>query len=414
MALKIRRGTTAQRLLITPAEGEIIYDTTTGALYVGNGTTAGGNEVVSGSVGGNLVSDLVLSGYNITGAGNININGTITATGNITLGDANTDNVTFNADINSNLLPDTTNTYDIGSLSKKWKDLHVRSIFTEGITIDGDKISTSLSNADLTIDLSGTGKLQVSGDANIDTAVTASSLSLTNNINGSFRVWNQSVVNNLASFENYNDSGQPGLIDFLRSRGTQTGQTSIQPNDLLFGLNFSAWEGTANISAAGILATVGPTVSTGVVSGILSFFTQGTDGSYLERVIIDQDGILTANYGLVSDTVTGEFIRTEGLQLFQNNITARNTNEDVIIQGSGTAGVIVGDYYIVNGSITPAVSNGDIVLDPNGSGDLNLRVTTASTVGSAGAADPVPASPALYLVVKINGTQYKIPAFDML
>lgn len=414
MALKIRRGTTAQRLLITPAEGEIIYDTTTGALYVGNGTTAGGNQVVSGSVGGNLVSDLVLSGYNITGAGNININGTITATGNITLGDANTDNVTFNADINSNLLPDATNTYDIGSGSKRWKDIHARSIFTESISIDGDRISTTLSNADLTIDLSGSGKLQVNGDANVDTAVTASSLSLTNNINGSLRVWNQSTVNNLASFENYNDAGLPGLIEFFRSRGTQTSQTSIQPNDILFGLNFSAYEGTSISAAAGILTSVGSTVGSGVISGVLSFYTQGGDGNFLERVVIDQDGILTANYGLVSDIVTGEFIRTEGLQLFQNNITARNTNEDVIIQGSGTAGVIVGDYYINNGAITPATSNGDIVLNPNGSGDIDLRVTTASTVGSAGAADPVPASPALYLVVKVNGQQYKIPAFDML
>jgi hypothetical protein len=42
MPLQIRRGTTAQRLAITPLTGELIYDTTTGQLFVGNGTTVGG------------------------------------------------------------------------------------------------------------------------------------------------------------------------------------------------------------------------------------------------------------------------------------------------------------------------------------------------------------------------------------
>lgn len=42
MPLQIRRGSTAQRLTITPLAGELIYDTTTGQLYVGDGATAGG------------------------------------------------------------------------------------------------------------------------------------------------------------------------------------------------------------------------------------------------------------------------------------------------------------------------------------------------------------------------------------
>lgn len=39
MALKLRRGSNAQRLLITPAEGELIYTTDTKLLYVGDGST---------------------------------------------------------------------------------------------------------------------------------------------------------------------------------------------------------------------------------------------------------------------------------------------------------------------------------------------------------------------------------------
>lgn len=42
MALRLRRGTDAQRLLIVPAEGELIYTTDTKRLYIGDGSTAGG------------------------------------------------------------------------------------------------------------------------------------------------------------------------------------------------------------------------------------------------------------------------------------------------------------------------------------------------------------------------------------
>ena len=52
MALRLRRGTDAQRLLITPLEGELIYTTDTKRLYIGDGTTLGGVGVNTGAVYG--------------------------------------------------------------------------------------------------------------------------------------------------------------------------------------------------------------------------------------------------------------------------------------------------------------------------------------------------------------------------
>lgn len=43
MALKIRRGLEADRLTITPADGEFIYTTDGKKLYIGDGATVGGN-----------------------------------------------------------------------------------------------------------------------------------------------------------------------------------------------------------------------------------------------------------------------------------------------------------------------------------------------------------------------------------
>ena len=100
MALKLRRGTEANRTSITPAEGEIIYVTDTKKLYVGDGITPGG--VLQGGSGGSLTGitdnatasvltlgdanisidvDLSITGQEIVGDGDINISGDITASG---------------------------------------------------------------------------------------------------------------------------------------------------------------------------------------------------------------------------------------------------------------------------------------------------------------------------------------------
>jgi len=75
---------------------------------------------------------------NITG--NLHATGNITADGDITIGDDDTDTITINADIASDLIPDITDTYTIGSPTKRWShgyfnDLTATSISTVGLAI---------------------------------------------------------------------------------------------------------------------------------------------------------------------------------------------------------------------------------------------------------------------------------------
>jgi len=89
MALRLRRGTNAERLAITPAEGELIYTTDTKKIFTGDGSTVGGN-IVSGI--NNLVEDgtpqlggtLDMNSQQISGTGTIDITGSITSSGTIT------------------------------------------------------------------------------------------------------------------------------------------------------------------------------------------------------------------------------------------------------------------------------------------------------------------------------------------
>ena len=87
---------------------------------------------------GNLI-DVV----NITGSGHVSMSATSTGSfgrleiagdatinGNLTFGDANTDSVSFGAEIDSNLIPNIDDTYDLGSSDKAWQDLFLEGDIT--------------------------------------------------------------------------------------------------------------------------------------------------------------------------------------------------------------------------------------------------------------------------------------------
>jgi hypothetical protein len=154
MALQVRRGTNAERLAITPLEGELIYVTDTKQLYVGDGTTLGGTTTIQNTIDSLLADStpqlggsLDLNGNDITGTGNINITGTITATGNINLGDgAGGDQISVGGVINGDLVPDQDGQHDLGSASAFWKEA-----WLEQLTVDS-QITAERVNADIIAD----------------------------------------------------------------------------------------------------------------------------------------------------------------------------------------------------------------------------------------------------------------------
>jgi len=80
--LQFRRGTTAQNNAFTGSAGEIVYNTSTGALRVHDGTTAGGAELMladasNADISGSLTvgGDLTISGGDITLSGTGRIQG---------------------------------------------------------------------------------------------------------------------------------------------------------------------------------------------------------------------------------------------------------------------------------------------------------------------------------------------------
>ena len=89
--------------------------------------------------------DSITTTGNVSVGGNLTVTGTTTFNGGtLTLGDAADDNVVFGADVNSNIIPNTDNTYDLGSSSQEWKDLYVDGIaYLDGINFNGTAITST-------------------------------------------------------------------------------------------------------------------------------------------------------------------------------------------------------------------------------------------------------------------------------
>mgnify|MGYP001265584789 FL=1 len=96
------------------------------------------------TVGGVGIGKSVVVGEHLNVHGNIHANGNITSDGSLTFGDADTDNVVFGADINSHIIPNTDDTYDLGSSTQKWKDLYVNGVsYVDSINLNGTAITST-------------------------------------------------------------------------------------------------------------------------------------------------------------------------------------------------------------------------------------------------------------------------------
>jgi len=340
MAFRIRRGTDTERLSITPAEGELLYTTDTGNIYVGDGSTTGGTLVTapiindtSPELGGNLD----LSGNNIVGTGNINITGTITATGDINLGDGAEDNVIVGGQIQSSLIPSVDNTYDLGSVSSAWRKAYFTdftgdfvdsedNLLIDGDTGDatlgnivGDSFTGSVFNDDSSIAIDG-----ITGNINTTTIVAPNALTITTLSDGANNLrilaqQNAPEVNLIKQdgVDLAGDASAYGRLVFSREdiNGEAVGSLitgndfritqGVPLNGTFESSNFCTWTGTGlgvgKLDANEALDVEGNAVATGFIQF----------GSFTTT---ERDAIVAANGMVIYNTTDDKF------QGYQNNV----------------------------------------------------------------------------------------------
>ena len=168
---------------VNPHDGALV--SVTGSTDGGVVVSASGDNVgnpllqVHGTVSasGNLTASNAFFSGDVHTVGNIYVecHATFSAytPGGIQLGDTNTDNVTFGADVNSHIIPNVNNTYDLGSDAQEWRDIYVERTGYIDTIIQDDTSTTNVFKGDSDfVDDAGSISLQVhSADGNVGVKV---------------------------------------------------------------------------------------------------------------------------------------------------------------------------------------------------------------------------------------------------
>lgn len=167
-------------ITISPAQSSPLIT----APAVGTSSLTFRDSVLSNNaVDGNIV--FTPSGTGVSNVRNDTlVDGILHATGNITwdgdiqLGNEATDSINFSSHINSNILPDVTNTYSLGSALQRWSNVYSKNLDIISLTADlvsattitvgdikfeGNKITNTNTSTDITLTASGDGKVYFDG-----------------------------------------------------------------------------------------------------------------------------------------------------------------------------------------------------------------------------------------------------------
>ena len=251
--IQFRRGTDSQHDSFTGATAEITVNTTNKSVHVHDGTTQGGFELARADLSN--TSGLTLAGLTTVSTLNIsndlNVSGVSTFVGEVTFqggtinfGDASTDNVVFNADVNSSIIPNTDDLYDLGSSSQQWRHLYIDGTADlDDLNVAGISTFASTVDVNASVDISG-----IATATQLSTGASGTGINITSNtISGpSTLTIDPSAVGD--------DTGSVIIKGDLFVNGTQTiiNSETITLGDFIVGIASTATSDTL-ADGAGIL-----------------------------------------------------------------------------------------------------------------------------------------------------------------
>ena len=328
MPLQIRRGTTVQRQALSgalaPLPGELIYDTVEQKIYVGDGTTTGGNALTGLSTedaqdaAAGLFTTGSHSGITFTyndAAGRIDATVTVAATGPF---DGDLTGSVFSD--NSTLLVDGADALIVGDVRSNVVN------FIGGLGTPTDQTT----NANFT--MRGTATFFKDDYDVADT--------------------------NFFNIQQHHSTVDANPINIVRTRGTNAAPTALVNGDDIIDITFNGHDGTTFRTAASITVGVEGAVSSGVVPGYITFrVRQGASITAVAKI---------ANTGA-----------------FQSNlIEALTTNGNITVQGNGSGAVNI-EAVRITGSTISTTDSSSITVSQASTFSSNLTVDGTLTVGDS-------------------------------
>ena len=320
------------------------------------------------SLVGNLKIDSALNTVNINA--NTNITGNLDTAGNATisgslvrLGDADTDNISFNSDVTSGMTPNVNSAFDLGSTTKSWRTAYAEKLTTDVFDVEGNRLTTKDSNADLELIASGTGKVKF-GSLTTEQAFTQTDVSTLDSgdvnsdldLTGNIVVESDSVLRNVTTpIINANGFANFDSVGFVGNKITTKDSDAnlvLQPS------------GTGIIKILGNVLVENTIIAPTANYSFSSATMQATSG----------DRLVTNNL-FTEQMIAGDI-------LFEGNvITTRSSNTDLDFRASGTGKVILDENVDIGQDISVNTIGG---VSPNiNATDITVNFATINTFFSA-------------------------------
>ena len=305
-------------------EGVSFYNSTDKNLYI---LKAAGNTRLdlAGAVSGSAITPSsittgVITGSNLYLSGNAVIDGNLTLGGNIAIGNANTDFVTFGADVSSSIIPDSANNFDLGANGSEWRTIYAQQgIFTSASgSFSGSFVGNGAGLTGLVTTLSITGS---TGTGSVDLKIQGLTIQgTTNEIETS--VSNQTVTIGLPNDVTLGGDLTVGGNDIKSSGGT----TAITLSG-------------ADVTIAGDLQVSGNDIKSSTGASVITL--SGSDATFNQNI-----------------TVTGN-LTVNGTSTIVNSTTVEIGDNIISLNGSGAAnaGLVVRDVT------SPTTVSGSLLWD---------------------------------------------------
>lgn len=234
---------------VNQATGEVTFSNSdisvTGSLTLtdgGNTTIVDATKLETGNIrlSGNTISstsgDINIDPFSnqlnlnsdVTVTGDLNVNLDATIGGNLILvGD-----IVLSAAIDSDLIPNADDTYNIGSPTSAWKEVFASRLYLENLDLDNNKIRTLDSNSNLELEAAGSGSVQFNSPviSTQDLTVQGDTTLLNTTINGNItQIGDQTITGSVNQTGNLQVDGQFSAgdlrldaIDIIGNRITST------------------------------------------------------------------------------------------------------------------------------------------------------------------------------------------------
>jgi hypothetical protein len=264
---------------------------------------------------------------------NTTLTGTLAVNGNTTLGDAASDTVTVNADVASSLIPSVDDTYDLGAVGSEWRNAYIDG------TANIDTASIDTANVG-TLSVSGNGT--VTGDLTVNGSINATVVGVASTANALTTARTIAIAGVTSGAANFDGSSNITIT----TTDVTLGGTSVTST----GAELNILDG-ATLSTAELNTLDGITASTAelnYVDGVTSNIQTQLDGkltsfsleTYTGDVDIDGELIVSSyneTFQAVTSSSNATTINCETGNVFSNTLSENTTFTFSNPPASGTA-----------------------------------------------------------------------------